>query len=42
MTISREAILELLEKIQDPDLKKGLVTANLVDEIQLVDIFNDN
>ena len=37
MTITREAILELLEKIQDPDLKKGLVTANLVDDIQVTD-----
>lgn len=37
MTITREVILELLEKIQDPDLKKGLVTANLVDDIQVTD-----
>ena len=37
MTITREAIQELLEKIQDPDLKKGLVTANLVDDIQVTD-----
>ena len=33
MSISRERIEELLEKIQDPDLKKGLVSAKLVQEI---------
>ena len=33
MSISRERIEALLEKIQDPDLKKGLVSANLVQEI---------
>jgi ATP-binding protein involved in chromosome partitioning len=33
MSISRERIEVLLEKIQDPDLKKGLVSANLVQEI---------
>ena len=37
MTISREAILEILEKIQDPDLKKSLVSAGLVDDIQFTD-----
>ncbi len=37
MTITREAILDLLEKIQDPDLKLGLVTADLVDDIQFTD-----
>lgn len=33
MSISRERIEALLEKIQDPDLKKGLVSAKLVQEI---------
>jgi len=33
MSITREQIETLLEKIQDPDLKKGLVSANLVQEI---------
>ena len=33
MSISRERIEVLLEKIQDPDLKKGLVSAKLVQEI---------
>lgn len=33
MSISREHIEALLEKIQDPDLKKGLVSAKLVQEI---------
>jgi ATP-binding protein involved in chromosome partitioning len=37
MTIKREAILDLLEKIQDPDLKLGLVTADLVDDIHFTD-----
>jgi ATP-binding protein involved in chromosome partitioning len=37
MTITRESILDLLEKIQDPDLKLGLVTADLVDDIQFTD-----
>ena len=37
MTITREAILDLLEKIQDPDLKLGLVTADLVDDIHFTD-----
>ena len=33
MSISQERIEALLEKIQDPDLKKGLVSAKLVQEI---------
>ena len=33
MSITREQIETLLEKIQDPDLKKGLVSAKLVQEI---------
>lgn len=33
MSISRERIEVLLEKIQDPDLKKGLISAKLVQEI---------
>ena len=33
MSISRDRIEALLEKIQDPDLKKGLVSAKLVQEI---------
>jgi ATP-binding protein involved in chromosome partitioning len=33
MSITREQIEALLEKIQDPDLKKGLVSAKLVQEI---------
>lgn len=33
MSISRERIEALLEKIQDPNLKKGLVSAKLVQEI---------
>jgi ATP-binding protein involved in chromosome partitioning len=37
MTITRESILDLLEKIQDPDLKLGLVTADLVDDIHFTD-----
>jgi len=48
MTITREQILEVLGSITEPDLKKDLVTLNLVEDIQiegnkisvLVNIFN--
>jgi ATP-binding protein involved in chromosome partitioning len=35
MNISREAVLEQLEKIQEPELKKGLVSANLVEKLEI-------
>lgn len=37
MNISREAVLEQLEKIQEPELKKGLVSANLVEKLEIND-----
>lgn len=37
MNISREAVLEQLEKIQEPELKKVLVSANLVEKLEIND-----
>jgi ATP-binding protein involved in chromosome partitioning len=37
MTITREGVLKALSYVDDPDLKKDLVTLNMVSDIQIVD-----
>lgn len=35
MTITKEAVLKALSEVQDPDLKKDLVTLNMIDNIHI-------
>ena len=37
MDLSRENVLEVLSSVQEPDLKKDIVTANLVEDIKIED-----
>ena len=39
MELNRESVLEVLGNITEPDLKKDLVSANLVEDIQIGDNF---